>query len=172
MSPSFVTNRLAMAPFECHEAAELHALWTRPEVRRYLWDDEIIPAELTAEILEKNQWLFATEEYGLWSVRELGSPVLLGFAGFWHFREPPELEIILGFAADVWGRGYAQESGRALIDYAFQKLGFIEVRGSCDAPNQRSRRMMERLDMTLERQEVVGGLDTVFYRIARNESEI
>lgn len=55
MSPTLETPRLRLAPFETREAAELHALWTRPEVRRYLWDDEIISAELTAEILEKNQ---------------------------------------------------------------------------------------------------------------------
>ena len=32
--------RLRLIPFENSDLVRLHALWTDPDVRRYLWDDE------------------------------------------------------------------------------------------------------------------------------------
>jgi RimJ/RimL family protein N-acetyltransferase len=162
------TERLHLQPFDPREAAELHALWTRPEVRRYLWDDEVIPSTQTEEILHHNQRLFATEGYGLWSIRPKGETLLVGFGGYWHFREPPELELILGLGGDSWQQGFATEAGVALIRFGFDVLRFDEIRGSTDAPNERSRRLMERLGMRYEKRQVVGGLDTVYYLAARS----
>ncbi|HEX2077970.1 MAG TPA: GNAT family N-acetyltransferase [Longimicrobium sp.] len=162
------TERLRLTPFAQDEMEDLHLLWTRPEVRRYLWDGEIIPEAQTAEILRQNRALFAEHGFGLWGVRRKDSPILLGFGGFWHFRDPPELELILGFRSSAWGKGLATETGSALVRYAFEALGFDEVRGSTDAPNERSARLMQRLGMEFERREVVGGLDTVFYSIRRS----
>jgi [ribosomal protein S5]-alanine N-acetyltransferase len=162
------TERLRLAPLGQDEMEDLHLLWTRPEVRRYLWDGEIIPEAQTAAILRQNAALFAERDFGLWGVRRKDSPILQGFGGFWHFRDPPELELILGFRSTAWGQGLATETGAALIRHAFQDLAFHEVRGSTDAPNERSARLMQRLGMELERREVVGGLDTVFYAIGRS----
>ncbi|HEU0076067.1 MAG TPA: GNAT family N-acetyltransferase [Longimicrobiaceae bacterium] len=162
------TERLRLAPLAQDEMEDLHLLWTRPEVRRYLWDGEFIPEARTTEILRQNAGLFAREGYGLWGVHRKDSPVLQGFGGFWHFRDPPELELILGFRSTAWNKGFATEAGAALVRYAFEALGFDEVRGSTDAPNERSARLMQRLGMQFERREVVGGLDTVFYSILRS----
>jgi RimJ/RimL family protein N-acetyltransferase len=165
------TERLRLDPFREEEAEELHALWTRPEVRRYLWDDRVVPPGQTREIVRESRALFAARGFGLWSIRERGEPALCGFGGYWHFRDPPELELILGLAPERWGKGLATEAGRALVRHGLDALGFAEVRGSTDAPNQRSRRLMERLGMRFERREVVGGLDTVFYaRSSREEA--
>jgi ribosomal-protein-alanine N-acetyltransferase len=162
------TERLRLTPFVPAEMEDLHLLWTRPEVRRYLWDGEIIPEAQTTAILRQNAALFARRGYGLWGVRRKDSDVLQGFGGFWHFRDPPELELILGFRSTAWNQGFATEAGAALVRHAFQDLGFDEVRGSTDAPNERSARLMQRLGMEFERREVVGGLDTVFYAIRRS----
>lgn len=135
---------------------------------RYLWDGEIIPEGQTAEILQQNAALFAEHGYGLWGVRRKDSPLLLGFGGYWHFRDPPELELVLGFRSTAWNQGLATETGAALVRHGFEALGFDEVRGSADAPNERSARLMQRLGMEFERREEVGGLDTVFYSIRRS----
>ena len=170
MIPSTLrTERLRLQPFTAAEADELHALWIQPEVRRYLWDDEIIPSAQTAEIVQRSEELFAAEGLGLWSIRrETGSP-LLGFGGYWHFRDPPELELILGLAPSCWRQGFATEVGVALLRFGFDALGFQQIRGSTDAPNERSIRLMERLGMTYEKRAIVGGLDTIFYRAQRGD---
>ena len=162
------TERLRLSPFDQQEIEQLHALWTQPEVRRYLWDDQVIPRSQTAEILHRNQELFATQGFGLWSIRQRTVPMLCGFGGYWYFREPPELELILGLGAEYWHHGLATEAGVALIRYGFEVLGFSEIRGSTDAPNERSQRLMQRLGMQYEKRAVVAGLDTVFFHTRRS----
>lgn len=168
MSPEshdLATPRLRLAPFQPSEAGALHEIWMDPEVRRYLWDDQILPPEQTAEIVERSGELFRERGFGLWSIRLRLNDDLIGFGGFWHFREPPELELILGVAPWLQGTGIATEAGTELIRHAFEELGFDEVRGSADAANTASLRLMEKLGMRQERRATVQGLDTLFYSL-------
>lgn len=165
-SYDLATPRLRLSPFQPSEAGALHDIWTEPEVRLFLWDDQVIPPEQTAEIVERSGEMFREKGFGLWSIR-LHNGDLIGFGGFWHFREPPELELILGVAPWLHGTGIATEAGNALIRHAFDVLGFEEVRGSADAGNTASLRLMEKLGMSQERRATVQGLDTVFYSLRR-----
>jgi RimJ/RimL family protein N-acetyltransferase len=117
-------------------------------------------------MLSCNQELFARQGVGLWAVRQRTAPALCGFGGYWHFREPPELELVLGLRAESWHQGFATEAGRALIRHGFD-LGFTEIRGSTDAANESSVRLMQRLGMEYEKRAVASGLDTIFYRVRR-----
>src|SRR5262245_24423244 len=169
-APVIETERLTLRPFAQLQATQLHTLWTQPDVRRYLWYDQLIPDARTAEILQRNDELFAREGFGLWSISERAAPGLCGFGGYWHFREPSELELILGLAAEYWHQGIATEAGLSLIEYGFEALGFSAIRGSCDAANQRSVSLMQRLGMEFEKRISVAGIDTVFYRIQRRSN--
>jgi len=162
------TARLRLAPFRAGEAGELHRLWTEPPVRRFLWDGRVVPPEQTAGIVRDSLRLFAADGFGLWSLRLRDGGELAGFGGFWHFRDPPERELLLGLAEAWWGQGLAAEAGRALVRFAFEELGFDAVRGSTDAPNRASVRVMEKLGMEFERRETIDGLDTVFYAVRRD----
>jgi [ribosomal protein S5]-alanine N-acetyltransferase len=161
------TARLRLDPIMPGDGEALHALWTLPEVRRHLWDDRVVNREETAAILRRSRRLFAARGFGLWSVREKPAPELVGFGGYWYFRDPPELELVLGLRPDRWRRGLATEAGHALIRHGFDALGFSEVRGSADARNTASIHLMQRLGMGCRRA-VAAGCDTVFYRIARD----
>src|SRR5688572_14619101 len=106
------TSRLTLAPLRPNDAAELHEIWTAPGVRRFLWDDEVIPAEQTAGLVETSAALFADRGLGLWGARLCDASSRLsfaGFAGYWFFRDPPELELLYGVAEPLWGRGLATE---------------------------------------------------------------
>ncbi len=161
------TARLLLAPLSETDAGEVHALWTSPGVRRFLWDGEAIPPEKTRELLRHNQRLFQRRSLGIWGARSREGRELVGFAGFWHFRDPPRLEFLFGVRDDCRGRGYAPEAGRAVIGHAFGRLGMDEIAASTDAGNRASRRALEKLGMTLEGRRVVDGLDTLFYRLVR-----
>lgn len=163
------TRRLALFPLQASDSLPIHSLWTQPGVRRFIWDDQVIPLSQTRKIIQANLRLFRRCGYGLWAIRRRGDDALIGFAGYWHFRDPPELELIIGFAEEFWGRGLASEAGRALIRCAFQQLDFEEVRAGADAPSRRSIRLAERLGMRFEKRQTVDGLDTVFYRLTRRD---
>ena len=156
-----------MRPFIKNDHETLHRLWTEPEVRRYLWDDVIIPPTQTTEILVENQRLFKEEGFGLWAIRQRDDPTLVGFCGYWRFHNLPRPELLYGLSRQFWGRGLAVEAASAMISFGFDRLGFDVVTASTDPPNTASIRVLERLDMDFDRRETKSGQDTVFYKKVR-----
>jgi len=154
---------LALRPLAAADARELHDLWTAPGVRRFIWDDLVIPFEQTAAIVEASTRLFAERGFGLWGARRRDHPRLVGFAGLWHFREPPDLELLYGVAEHAWGAGVATDMAGAIVQYGFTSLQMPAIRASTDVANVASVRVLDKLDFRLTRRATIAGLDTVFY---------
>lgn len=163
------TDRLRLRPFGSADADEIHRLWTDPGVRKYLWDDEVISREQAEAAIAESIAHFQDAGLGLWAASLREEPEVIGFCGYWFFRDPPELELLYGVATKHWGRGFATEMARALIRYGFDKLALDRIVASTDAPNIASVRVMEKCAMRFDRREIVNGLDTIFYAIARGE---
>jgi len=161
------TARLRLRPFTLDDVDEIHRLFVEPGVRKYLWDDEAVPREQTASVIESSVALFNTNGYGLWAVFPGEEDRLIGFCGFWHFHDPPELELLYGIAPSHWGQGLATEAARAMIRYGFEELGFDRIAASTDTPNLASVRVMEKAGMSFEKRAIVNGRDTKYYSISR-----
>ncbi|MEO0557531.1 MAG: GNAT family N-acetyltransferase, partial [Bacteroidota bacterium] len=143
MTESFrllVSSRLRLRPLELQDVPALHSHWTDPAVRRFLWDDEVIPETQVSDIIEESERLFRQHGYGLWAL--CNTDGLIGCGGYWTFHDPPQLELILSLSPAYWHQGLASEAATLLIDYAFGELGFPEVRASTDAPNTHSLRLL------------------------------
>jgi [ribosomal protein S5]-alanine N-acetyltransferase len=161
------TARLALRPVAPVDHAELHALFTQPGVRRFVFDDQVLGPDAITDIIDRSVELFRTRRFGLWLARLNPAPSAatapVGFGAFWYFRDPPELELLYGVADAEVGRGYGREIARAVVDYGFTRLAMAEVRASTDSAHMASRRLLEAIGFRFERQAVVGGLDTAFY---------
>lgn len=161
------TARLWLRPVLPRDVDALHRLWTEPGVRKYLWDDRVIPRQQAAEVVTRSVELFEEAGIGLWGVMPQGEEVLIGFCGYWYFHDPPELELLYGISPTHWGRGLATEAVRAMLRYGFEELGVLRVVGSTEVANIASVRVMEKVGMVLARQAVVNDRDTVFFVLSR-----
>ena len=157
------TRRLDLRRLAVADVAPLHALMTSPGIRRYLWDDEIVSLSQVRRMLDENATLFASRGFGLWGACPRSDDRLIGFAGLWHFREPPQLEIVFGVAEEAWGQGFGTELARAMTDHAVTACGLSAVVGSTNSANEAARRVLEKCGFAFDRREVVDGIDTVFY---------
>jgi ribosomal-protein-alanine N-acetyltransferase len=159
--------RCDLVPATHADAIALHALWTSPGVRRYLWDNEIISRDRTDQAIATSEDLFERHDFGLWLVRERIDHKLLGFAGLWPFREAQQFELLYGVEERMWGHGYAVEASQAVIDYCFDHLDMPMIRASTDVANAASVRVLEKLGFIEVRRDTVDGLDTVFFEKPR-----
>ena len=112
-------------------------------------------------------WIATTKpgrEFAI-ELRETGE--LVGGIAINHEHERGRAQIGYWCAIEHWGRGYATEAVRAVIDHAFRDLGVNRVHARCYADNPASRRVLEKAGMTHE-----GTLRQHSFRVDRFADEL
>jgi RimJ/RimL family protein N-acetyltransferase len=172
--PVLETPRLRLRPFAAGDVDALHAQWTDPDVRRYLWDGRVIAREEAQAAVEESIAGFATRRYGFWAVEPIAEPpgaaALLGFTGVRGLADSEDVELYYGLARPYWGHGYATEASRAVLRYAFTTLGRERVYIRTDGPNAASVAVMRRLGARFVREDLIGAFgSTIVYVTTRAE---
>jgi RimJ/RimL family protein N-acetyltransferase len=175
-TPRLVLRRLSMDDLD-----DMVALDSDPEVMRYVTGgagtsredmrDDLLPHLMRYDERPGGYGFLAAEDHA-------GT-----FLGWFHLRPPPgsppdEAELGYRLNRAAWGRGYATEGARALVDRAFRDLGARRVWASAMAVNTGSVRVMEKCGMRLVRRfafsgEPIPGAEEgdVEYAITREEWE-
>ena len=163
--PVLSTERLRLRPFAREDIDALHAHWTQPDVRRYLWDGRVISREEAADVVEESVTGFAERRYGFWVIERAGIESLVGFAGLRPLPDDAnELELYYGLERVHWGSGFATEASRAVLRYGFDVLGLGRIYIRTDGPNAASVAVMERLGASYVRTDPTGAFgSTIVY---------
>ena len=150
MTPPLIrTPRLRLRPLAAGDLERLHALNARPEVRRYLFDDEAWSLEEVRDrLVVESQRLWREERTGLFTVTRPAHDELAGWAGFWYFHGRVEREVVYAIDPALWGQGYGSEAALGVMAWGARVLGDTVFRASVDAPNERSRRVLAGLGFT------------------------
>jgi len=147
------TPRLILRRFRPTDLDALVELNRDPEVMRYITGRPTPADEVRDRLLP--EYLAGHERSGgpgHWAADERATGVFQG----WFALRPVEgavntLELGYRLRRDAWGRGYATEGGRAILDLAFTTCGADRVVAQTMTVNTRSRAVMERLGMRYRR---------------------
>jgi RimJ/RimL family protein N-acetyltransferase len=150
------TDRLMLRRFTEADEGNLFELNSDPEVMRFLTGGKPTPRDVvrTAIIPVFLGYYERFEGFGFWAAVEVTTGQ---FLGWFHFRPPLNDENTpadwhedgvaeLGYRLrrSAWGKGYATEGSRALIDKGFTELGLRRVVAETMAGNGGSRRVLEK----------------------------
>jgi ribosomal-protein-alanine N-acetyltransferase len=157
--PRLASPRLTLLPATLAEDRAYQALWSRPEVRRFLFDDRDVSLALAQDVLAAGASLHG-RGLGLWSLRRRDDDAFIGCVGLLPVTAmaqfAPELageiEVLVALAPEAWGRGYAVEALKAAIDHAFGTLDLRALCAALDVPNVASHRALERVGFRCERE--------------------
>ena len=153
MSPEWPleTERLVLRPYEERDFEALHALYSQPEVARWLYYDAATPEESRSRLERKVGMRELTEETGgIAAAVELRDGTYVGdVVLFYGSVEHRGLELGFSFDPSHQGHGYATEAARAVVDWAFA-AGFHRVFGRLEPRNAASARVLEKLGMRKE----------------------
>lgn len=149
--PTLTTERLVLRPFVLDDAAEV----TRLVSDRRIADTTLnIPHpydESTAAAWIGTHEEVAERDEGLTlALTERESGRIVGAVGLSTNRPHRRGELGYWIAVEEWGRGYATEGSRAMLDYAFGALDLSRVVAHCLTRNGGSWRVMEKLGMQRE----------------------
>ncbi len=143
-------ERLALRAYTDSDLENLHAIYSLPEVARWLYYGPSTLEESREKLARKIAGSELTEERGLTAAVELRDGTYVGdVVLFYASVEHKTVEVGFTFHPAHQGKGYATEAARAIIDWAFGQ-GFHRVVGRLEARNTASARVLEKLGMRRE----------------------
>ena len=149
------TEQLILRQFTEDDVENLVELDSDPGVMQFITGGRPTPRdEIEKEVLPA--FLDYYERFagcGFWAAVEKSTGE---FVGWFHFRPaagapPGEVELGYRLRRSAWGKGYATEGSRALIDKGFAELGVERVVASTMVVNVASRRVMEKAGLNFVR---------------------
>jgi RimJ/RimL family protein N-acetyltransferase len=146
------TPRLLLREWHDDDREPFAAMCGDPEVRRYYYRPPAGRAACDAWIDRMRR--HSTEHgFAYWAVGIPDHPACIGALGLTRvlspaFRFAPAVEIGWRLARPHWGKGYATEAARAVLDDGFGRLGLDEIVAFTVPANDRSWRVMQRLGMS------------------------
>jgi RimJ/RimL family protein N-acetyltransferase len=104
--------------------------------------------------------------YGHWAVEEKASGLMIGRLGLQNPEGWPGFEIGWALARECWGKGYATEGARTVLEHAFTEMKSEHVISLIHPENTASIRVAEKLGEKVEGQTEVLGIDVLIYGIS------
>jgi len=142
------TKRLILRRQKESDVEPLVALWSDPEVTRYLGGPR--DQEALRESFEQSGESPFAEDYDLWPVVDKKTGRVIGHSGLLdkEIDEKTEIELVYVIASDHWGKGYATEIALALRDYAFKEMGLDRIVALVEPENKPSERVAVKIGMS------------------------
>jgi len=159
--PTLETERLQLRPFTLEDEAAVFALASDPEVARFVRFEAHRTLAETRAFLELVEQHYRRGDPFAWAIVRREDDRLIGSCGFVSQAvERCSAEIGYWLGKAYWGRGYAVEAARALVQFGFQQMGLARVEAKCFIENHAGQRVIEKLGMKCEgsdRSEMIKG---------------
>ncbi|MBV8659285.1 MAG: GNAT family N-acetyltransferase [Burkholderiales bacterium] len=141
------TPRLILRAWHEADLDAFASLTADPQVMRYVGDGTLLDRVRTAEwimVANRNREKWG---YGTHAVVERASGRVIGWAGLIHSDNAQDTaaEIIYALSPASWGRGYATELARGIIDWAWQHSALQRIVATIMPDNASSIAMMGKL---------------------------
>jgi RimJ/RimL family protein N-acetyltransferase len=139
------TERLRLRRFTADDAELLVGLDSDPEVMRFLTGRPTPRDEIENVVLPGILKVYGEHpELGTFAAEQKADGAFIGWFGLQPTDEPTTVDVGYRLNRPAWGKGYATEGTKALIDKAFTELGMDRVVADTMAVNHRSRAVMRR----------------------------
>ena len=164
MSGNFLrSDRLTLQPARVDQLLSIWELWTTAHVNRYLFDARRITMEEARSHIETSETTFREYGYGIWLTYLEPERSLCGFAGLLRSAAADAPNLVVGTRVALCGLGLATEAAEAVLDYARDVLKLAKVVADVDEPNLASRRVLEKIGMSLVDRRSVQGRPLLYY---------
>lgn len=140
------TKRLFLRPITEADFDVLYEMNTDAEVMRYIGNGKIrsdkTSVHNTINTLQK--WYAENRQLAAWATIEKTSNTMIGWHSLKHLPNSKLVEVGYRLRKAFWGKGYATEMAKALIDYGFNQLGLNKIVGITHPENEPSKRVLQK----------------------------
>ena len=168
MLPTFETERLRLRPPTKDDLDNIFQLGSSTKVMRYISNGKTQTyAEARADLEKRIK--ASTGIFGYWITEEKETGAFIGWLALKKLDHTNNIEVGYRFLETFWGKGYATEGSKRLLDYAFDTLNLPEVVAIALPENKASIKVMEKLGMSYTGEGKFYGFQCVHYHINQKE---
>lgn len=143
------TKRLILRPWKEEDLEPFAALNADPRVMEYF--PSVLSREESEAVMRSSSEHIEKFGWGKWAVALKETGEFIGRMGLekvdFQASFYPHVELGYRLAYNHWGKGYASEGSKAVLDYAFNVLKLEEVVAFTSVQNRRSQEVMIRIGM-------------------------
>ena len=169
------TDRLHLRRWKPADLDDYAAICGDPEVMRWIGDGNVKTRGQTEDDIAEFERRWDERGFGLFALELKTSGRLSGFVGLSIPGFLPEIlpSVEIGWRLDrsLWGKGLATEGARSAMGFGFNEIGLDRIVSICQVENRASRRIMEKLEMSFDREMIVpgSGVPVQVYAIEKSE---
>jgi ribosomal-protein-alanine N-acetyltransferase len=148
------TERLILRDLRDCDLNGMFELDSNPEVHKYLGNKPIKTIEESQEIIASVKQQYKERGIGRFAVVEKSSGNFIGWSGLRLYNEQESFNGFVNFydigyrlIPKYWRKGYATESSRASLDYAFKVLNLEIVYGITEMQNKASHNVLLKIGL-------------------------
>jgi RimJ/RimL family protein N-acetyltransferase len=139
------TARLVLSEITAEHGHELYELDADPRVMRYIGTGHVRTREDVDDAMRRIPRAYALYPgLGTWRATRRDNGDFVGWFALKYVPGTVEVEVGYRLRHAAWGRGYATEGARELVDYGFDELGLFRIIGITHPENVSSRRVLEK----------------------------
>ncbi|QOW11767.1 GNAT family N-acetyltransferase [Kaistella flava (ex Peng et al. 2021)] len=142
------TPRLILREIISEDVERVFLLDSNPDVMKYIGVKPVTKLEESEETIKKIRKQYQENGIARWAVIEKESNLLIGWSGLKLLTESLNgfqnvYELGYRFLPEYWGKGYATESGKAVLDYGFNKMNLGGIYACVDIQNVDSNKILK-----------------------------
>lgn len=160
------SERLLFRPYNDNDFEFLMSLLSDPEVVKFIGNGKTKDINSGKDFLN---WIYSTYEFGedmgLLVLVNKEDRTLVGHAGLvpQTIEGNEEIEIGYWISRKYWGKGYATESAKTLLEYGNKLLDRQRFIALIQPDNVASIKVAKKIGMELDKKIVIGGQDVQVY---------
>ena len=149
------TERLVIRPFDHRDADAWIAMFSDPEVRRFLPSAPVPTMEIFDRAIESRHAMEREIGYAMWAFDDMTTGTFIGQCGLRPAKSMDEnagseIDLAYHFARASWNKGYATEATIAVLAHALGPIGLDSIMAVVVPENIGSWRVMEKVGMRYE----------------------
>jgi len=148
----FETERLLARHLGADDLDAFAELCADREVMRFVGSGTTLPRSEVERRIGICQEKYAARGYGTSAVFEKATGRFVGYCGVVRAPGNDFDELVYVFHAAAWGRGYATEAGRAMIEYVFARSALNRIHATIHPGNRASVAVVEKLGFRFDRE--------------------
>jgi RimJ/RimL family protein N-acetyltransferase/predicted GNAT family N-acyltransferase len=165
------TNRLILRKFKTGDGLHFFQMNADSEVIKYTGDTPFVDLDAAHQFIDTYD-AYATTGIGRWAVIRKSDDAFLGWCGLKYHPEERVVDIGFRFYRCYWGHGYATESAKAVIHYAFKTLKHPFLVAHAHINNIASHAVIKKCGLQFLKDFDYDGLPAKLYRIDNPDYEL